>query len=59
MKCALCDKDVVPQTPVVSTMGGFFTEEDPPLFVGDDEVMREVYLHRDCFIEAVKKFIEA
>lgn len=58
MKCPLCNQEVLPQSPVVASVGGFFTSEDPDLFLSDDEVMREGYIHRDCFIKAMKEAIE-
>lgn len=56
MKCALCQKEILPGTAAVSVAGGLFPAEDPDFFAMDEGVMSEAFLHRDCFLEAARAF---
>lgn len=51
MICVICNKEIIPNTPAVQLSGGFFFQGDPsgpPIFVPEDEVLSESFIHRPC-----------
>lgn len=51
MICVICNKEIATNTPTVQLSGGFFQQFEPtgpPIFVPEDEVLSESFIHRTC-----------
>lgn len=59
--CPICAKPIPLGAPAVQLSGGFFQQYEqsgPPVFVPEDEVMVESFIHKECLDTMVKADIK-
>lgn len=51
--CVICKSEIEIRTKSVSVVGGLFPAEDPDFFMIDESIMKESYVHLECFLKAL------
>ena len=55
--CQLCGREIEPGKPAIELVGGFFSKDDPDIFVEDSDVMMKGHVHRDEMVEMLRDLL--